>query len=150
MPLKPGSHTQVKLPAGWLMQRPRGPQTLEEMCCTPAESLVAIATVQLSMTARKKKLFKFTTFLWHTGSFNTVSLLQTTSVTLTRSSSAVLLQPFTRLSLVAFKTGTVEVLVHAVALGLILTRVWITSIWGGPAGDLRKSRGEDKIHLIII
>lgn len=52
MPLKPGSHTQLKLPAGRLKQRPRGPQTLEEMWRTPAESLLATATVQLSITAR--------------------------------------------------------------------------------------------------
>lgn len=47
---------------------------------------------------------------------------------LTRSGLAVLLEPFTHLSLVAFRTRAVEVLVHAVALGFILTRVWITSI----------------------
>lgn len=47
---------------------------------------------------------------------------------LTRGGLAVLLEPFTSLSLVAFRTSAVEVLVHAVALGLILTRVWITSI----------------------
>lgn len=117
---------QVKLPAGWLMQRPRGPQTLEEMCRTPAESLVAIATVQLSMTTRENGL---NSLLFSDMSlFNTVSSLQTTSVTLTRGGLAVLLEPFTRLSLVALRTCAVEVLIHAVALGLILTRVWIASI----------------------
>lgn len=139
MPLNPGSHTQVKFPAGWLMQRPRGPQTLEGMCRTPAESFVAIATVQLSMTARKKKL-KFMTFLWPIRLFNTVSSFRSTWVTLTRAGLAALLELFTGLSLVAFGTRAVEVLVHAVALGLILTRVRITGIWGGPARDLQQRR----------
>lgn len=47
---------------------------------------------------------------------------------LTRGGLAVLLDLFTLLSLVAFRTSAVEVLVHAVALGSILTRVWITSV----------------------
>lgn len=55
---------------------------------------------------------------------------------------AVLLQPLARLPLVAFGTGAVEVLVHAVASGLVLTRVWITSIRGGPAGDLTQLSGK--------
>lgn len=47
---------------------------------------------------------------------------------LTRGGLAVLLEPFTHLPLVAFRTRAVEVLVHAVALGPILTRVRITSV----------------------
>lgn len=55
MPLNPGSQAQVKLPPGWLTQRPRGPHTLDEMCRTPAESLVATAMVQLSIAGGIKK-----------------------------------------------------------------------------------------------
>lgn len=52
--MKPGSHQQLKFPAGWLMQRPWGPHTLEEMCHTPFwVSLGATATVQLSITAEE-------------------------------------------------------------------------------------------------
>lgn len=47
---------------------------------------------------------------------------------LTRGSLAVLLKLFTGLPLIAFGTSTVEVLTHAVARGLVLTGVGITSI----------------------
>lgn len=47
---------------------------------------------------------------------------------LTRGGLTVLLKLFTGLSLVAFGTSTVEVLAHAVACGLVLTGVGITSI----------------------
>lgn len=56
MPLKPGSQTQVKFPAGWLMQRPRAPQTLEGMFCMPSESLVATAMMQLSIAVKNKQV----------------------------------------------------------------------------------------------
>lgn len=48
--------------------------------------------------------------------------------TLTRAGPAGLLEPLARFPLVAFRTRTEEVLVHAVALGLILARVWVASI----------------------
>lgn len=49
-------------------------------------------------------------------------------VTLTWGGLAVLFEPFAGFSLVAFGTRTVEVLVNAVTLSIILTRVWITSV----------------------
>lgn len=69
MPLKPRSQTQVKFPAGWLMQRPRAPQTLEGMFCMPSESLVATAMLQLSIAVKnkpkKKASFRFSVFLYY-------------------------------------------------------------------------------------
>ena len=53
--MKPGSQRQVKLPAGWLLHVPRGPHTLEEMCRTSDELLVATVMVQLSIAVKKKK-----------------------------------------------------------------------------------------------
>lgn len=50
------------------------------------------------------------------------------TITLTRGGLAVVLELVTGLSLVAFRTSTVEVLGHTVTLGLVLTRVWITGI----------------------
>lgn len=68
MPLKPGSQTQVKFPAGWLMQRPRAPQALEGMFCMPSESLVATAMLQLSIAVKnkpKKTSFRFSVFSYY-------------------------------------------------------------------------------------
>lgn len=49
--MNPGSQEQLKFPAGRLMQRPRGPHTLDEMFHTLfLVSLVVTATVQLSIT----------------------------------------------------------------------------------------------------
>lgn len=54
--MKPGSQEQLKFPAGRLMQRPWGPHTLDEMCHTRfCVSLVATATVQLSITGCEKR-----------------------------------------------------------------------------------------------
>jgi hypothetical protein len=53
--MKPGSQRQVKLPAGWLLHVPRGPHTLEEMCRTSDELLVATVMVQLSIAVKKIK-----------------------------------------------------------------------------------------------
>lgn len=75
--------------------------------------------------------------------FHSISSLQSSPVTLTRGGLTVLLELLTGLSLVAFRTCAVEVLVHAVTLGLILTRVWITSISRGAAMDLMKPKGEE-------
>lgn len=47
---------------------------------------------------------------------------------LTWGGQAVFLQTLTCLSLEAFGTGAVEVLPHAVTRGLVLTRVWVTSV----------------------
>lgn len=49
---------------------------------------------------------------------------------------AFLFEALAGLALVAFGTGAVEVLVHAVARGPVLARVGVTGVWGGPAGDL--------------
>lgn len=57
---------------------------------------------------------------------------------MTRGGLAVLLETFTRLPLEAFGTRAVEVLVHAVALGLVLARVWVARVRRGPARDLTK------------
>lgn len=68
--------------------------------------------------------------------FNRSVIAIITTVTLTEAGLAGLLDSVAGLPLVAFRTRTVEVLVHAVALGLVLTRVGITSIRRGPARDL--------------
>lgn len=61
---------QVKLPVGWLMQRPRGPQTLDETCCTPSESLEGTATMQLSITVKEKAKHSLDFFLFNLVSFS--------------------------------------------------------------------------------
>lgn len=159
MPLKPGSQTQVKFPAGWLMQRPRAPQTLEGMFCMPSESLVATAMLQLSIAVKnkpktppKKTSFRFSVFSYYR-SIPAFSPLQIPLATLTWSGLAILFEPFTHLSFVAFRTRTVEVLFHAMTLGLILTRVWITGIRRWRAWDLWKKQekrgGKDKQNIHI-
>lgn len=55
---------------------------------------------------------------------------------------AVLLQSGACLALVAFGTGTVEVLSHTVAHGCILTRVGITRVCRGPSWDLAQLSSE--------
>ena len=56
VPVKPLLQSQVNLPPDWLLHLPWGPQTLEEMYRTPSGvSLEAIATVQLSITARQAR-----------------------------------------------------------------------------------------------
>lgn len=55
---------------------------------------------------------------------------------LTGGGLTVFLEPFAGFPLVAFRTGAVEVLAHAVARGRVLTGVWMTSICRGPCWDL--------------
>lgn len=53
MPLKPSWHSQVNWPPAWLLQRPWGPQTFEEIYRSPSGVLLdATATVQLSITVK--------------------------------------------------------------------------------------------------
>ena len=66
--------------------------------------------------------------VWPTSGFSTFASCWWTPVTLTRGGSAALFESSARLPLVAFGTRTVEVLVHAVALGLVLAGVRITGI----------------------
>lgn len=58
------------------------------------------------------------------------------SITLTRWGQAGVFEPLAGFALKTFWTGAVKVLVDAVTLGLVLTRVGVTGVRGGPAGDL--------------
>lgn len=63
-------------------------------------------------------------------------------VTLARGALAALPELLARLSFVAFGTRAVEVLLHAVTRGLVLTRVGLARV--GPARDLRTSGGRGR------
>lgn len=60
-------------------------------------------------------------------------------VTLARGGLATLSELLARLSFEAFGTGTVEVVLHAVTRGLVLTGVGLAGVT--PARNLHKSRG---------
>lgn len=62
-----------------------------------------------------------------------------TRVTLARGALAAPPEPLARLSFEAFGTGAVEVPLHAVARGPVLTRVGLARV--GPARDLREDQG---------
>lgn len=65
MPANPGSHEQLKFPAGRLRQRPWGPHTLDEMRHARFwVPLVATSTVQLSITlgGGERDISKFWSF----------------------------------------------------------------------------------------
>lgn len=54
VPVKPLSQAQVKFPPGWLIHRPWGPQTLDEMKRIPScVALVKTSIVQLSITEKE-------------------------------------------------------------------------------------------------
>lgn len=71
-------------------------------------------------------------------------------LTLTRRRLAALFEPLAGFPLVAFGTGAVEVLVDAVTLGLVLTWVWITGVWGRPAGDLQEAKRADMKETVAV
>ena len=131
MPLKPSSQIQLKFPVGWLTQRPRGPHTLDEMCRTKEESLDATATVQLSITVPRQITKSISIRLSYYGIFAEVR-----KRTLTGGGLAVVLHSGAGLALVAFGTGTVEVLSHTVARGFVLTGAGVTRVCRRPCWDL--------------
>lgn len=65
-------------------------------------------------------------------------------LTLTRAGFAVHSELLARLALVGFGAGAVEVLLHAVARGLVLAGVGLAGVRGRPAGDLRRERERER------
>lgn len=75
---------------------------------------------------------------------------ENSQVTLTRAGFAVHSEPLARLPLVGFGAGAVEVVLHAVARGLVLAGVRLARVRGRPAGDLRWPEGEGGFRRVAI
>lgn len=65
-------------------------------------------------------------------------------VTLTRAGFAVHSEPVARLALVGLGAGAVEVVLHAVARGLVLAGVRLARVRGRPGGDLKEDSEEGR------
>lgn len=55
-----------------------------------------------------------------------------------------------RLAVVGFRAGAVEVVLHAVARGLVLAGVRLAGVRGRPAGDLRRERGIRRVAIMML